>query len=62
MAEGGMPRSHDELIDETVRLSGEIFRLRGVLGDLVDALRAGEPTADLVERAEAVIGRLQAER
>lgn len=62
MSEVGMPRSHDELIDETVRLSGEIFRLRGVLGDLVDALRAGEPTADLVERAEAVIGRLQAER
>lgn len=62
MAEGGMPRSHDELIDETVRLSGEIFRLRGVLGDLIDALRAGEQTADLIERAESVIGRVQDER
>ncbi|MEW6169624.1 MAG: hypothetical protein AB1651_18320 [Pseudomonadota bacterium] len=57
-----MPRSHDELIDETVRLSGEIFRLRGVLGDLIDALRAGEQTADLIERAESVIGRVQDER
>lgn len=52
-----VPRTHDQLIADNVRIAGEAFRLRAVLGDLVDALRAGPPPPELVARAEAVLGR-----
>lgn len=56
-AADSMPRSHEQLIEDNVRISGEAFRLRGALSDLVCALRAGPPPPELLERAESVLGR-----
>lgn len=52
-----IPRSHDELVADNVRISGENVRLRGALGDLVNALRNGAPSEGLIERAEVLLGR-----
>lgn len=52
-----IPRSHDELVADNVRISGENVRLRGALGDLVDALTAGDVAPELLERAEVLLGR-----
>lgn len=55
-----IPRSHDDLVADNVRISGENVRLRGALGDLVDALTAGDVAPELIARAELVLGRAEA--
>lgn len=55
-----LPRTHDELIDDGVRKSGQIVRLLGALRELLDAVEAGGPVPQAtVDRARAAL-RMQA--
>lgn len=53
-----IPRSQEHLVAECVEARAEAFRLRGALGDLYDALVAGERVPlELLARVEHVLGR-----
>ncbi len=54
-----LPSSRDQLIDQLNRRGAEAFRLRGALGDLVDAVADGEERRieAAVRRARLVLGR-----
>lgn len=54
-----LPSSRDQLIDELNKRGAEAFRLRGALGDLVDAVvDGGAARLDAaVRRARLVLGR-----
>lgn len=56
-ASAPLPRSRDDLAAITIEQNGQIVRLMGALGDLVDAVEDGADTATAIGRARKVLGR-----
>lgn len=56
-ASASLPRSRDDLAAITIEQNGQIVRLMGALGDLVDAVEDGTETATAISRAKKVLGR-----
>ena len=52
-----LPRDREALVEAYVEMSRRLFVTTACLGDLVDAVASGSVDEELLEKAQAVLGR-----